>query len=79
MMRETMWVAVLARHLALIASGRRAAQAAAILLLPALSLVAATEGNGNALPLGHKDFYPTPDRPVGFRGDGSGVFPGAEG
>jgi hypothetical protein len=27
--------------------------------------------------LGHKDFYPSPQRPVGFRGDGNGCFPGA--
>ncbi len=29
------------------------------------------------LPLGHAQFYPSPDRPVGYRGDGNGVFPGA--
>jgi outer membrane protein assembly factor BamB len=29
------------------------------------------------VPLGHKDFYPSTERPVGFRGDGSGRFPGA--
>jgi outer membrane protein assembly factor BamB len=29
------------------------------------------------LPLGHSDFLPTPQRPVGWRGDGSGCFPGA--
>lgn len=28
-------------------------------------------------PLGHRDFYPSPAQPVGFRGDGSGCFPGA--
>lgn len=28
-------------------------------------------------PLGHKDFYPSPQHPVGFRGDGNGCFPGA--
>ena len=28
-------------------------------------------------PLGSKDFYPSPQRPVGFRGDGTGWFPGA--
>jgi hypothetical protein len=32
---------------------------------------------GADLPLGHKDFVPTPERPVGWRGDGSGCFPGA--
>jgi len=29
------------------------------------------------LPLGHKDFYPSPERPIGWRGDGNGAFPGA--
>jgi len=29
------------------------------------------------VPLGHPDFHPSPERPVGWRGDGSGVFPGA--
>ena len=29
------------------------------------------------VPLGHKDFYPSPHRPVGFRGDGSACYPGA--
>ncbi len=29
------------------------------------------------VPLGHKDFYPSPQRPVGFRGDGNACFPGA--
>ena len=28
-------------------------------------------------PYGHRDFYPSSDRPVGFRGDGNGHFPGA--
>ena len=28
-------------------------------------------------PLGHRDFYPSADRPVGWRGDGNGAFPGA--
>ena len=26
---------------------------------------------------GHKDFHPTPERPVGWRGDGTGRYPGA--
>jgi outer membrane protein assembly factor BamB len=30
-----------------------------------------------AVPLGHKDFYPSPQRPLGWRGDGSGAWPGA--
>ena len=29
------------------------------------------------VPLGHRDFYPSNDRPVGWRGDGSGAWPGA--
>ena len=29
------------------------------------------------VPLGHADFNPTPERPIGWRGDGSGIFPGA--
>ena len=29
------------------------------------------------VPYGSKDFYPSPERPVGFRGDGNGFFPGA--
>ena len=29
------------------------------------------------LPLGHPDFYPSPRRPIGWRGDGNGAFPGA--
>jgi outer membrane protein assembly factor BamB len=29
------------------------------------------------LPLGHPDFVPTPARPVGWRGDGTGIYPGA--
>jgi hypothetical protein len=29
--------------------------------------------------LGHKDFHPSPARPVGWRGDGTGVYPGAAG
>ena len=29
------------------------------------------------LPYGHPDFVPTPERPIGFQGDGNGHFPGA--
>lgn len=29
------------------------------------------------LPYGHADFLPTPERPLGYRGDGSGVYPAA--
>ena len=30
-----------------------------------------------SLSYGHADFYPTPERPTGLQGDGSGQFPGA--
>jgi hypothetical protein len=29
------------------------------------------------VPIGHADFVPTPERPIGHRGDGQGWFPGA--
>jgi outer membrane protein assembly factor BamB len=29
------------------------------------------------VPLGHRDFHPSPQRPVGWRGDGSACYPGA--
>ena len=32
---------------------------------------------GKSAPLGHPDFYPSRERPFGWRGDGSGLFPGA--
>jgi hypothetical protein len=32
---------------------------------------------GTPPPLGHKDFHPSLQCPIGFRGDGSGHFPGA--
>jgi len=38
-----------------------------------LSLTAAAE----QVPLGHKDFYPSSDRVIGFRGDGNGTYPAA--
>ena len=31
------------------------------------------------IPLGHPDFYPSDERPVGWRGDRTGAFPGAKG
>ena len=41
-----------------------------------VAVAAASAGAGEP-PLGHKDFEPTPARPVGWRGDGTGCFPGA--
>lgn len=46
----------------------------------ALCLLAGFAGgdtDSNDVPLGHAEFKPSPTRPVGFRGDHSGVFPGA--
>jgi hypothetical protein len=34
-------------------------------------------GTFGPLPYGHGAFSPTPERPLGFRGDGNGWFPGA--
>jgi outer membrane protein assembly factor BamB len=45
------------------------------LLLAALTVRA--EGTGNPVALGSPDFRPTPERPFGWRGDGTGRFPGA--
>ena len=45
------------------------------LVVAFLSPLAAAE---EPAPLGHRDFYPTSDRPVGYRGDGNGYFPGAD-
>jgi outer membrane protein assembly factor BamB len=32
----------------------------------------------SSVPLGHPDFYPSHERPIGWRGDGSGAWPGAK-
>jgi outer membrane protein assembly factor BamB len=38
----------------------------------------ATEGKGSdKVPIGSPDFYPSDEHPLGWRGDGSGRFPGA--
>jgi len=49
--------------------------------LPGVLLVVATAAHvpyAAPLPLGHPDFKPSPERPVGWRGDGTGIFPGAQ-
>ena len=56
-----------------------------ILALLSLATVTATTaaraagkpGPRSAAPLGSSDFTPSPERPVGWRGDGTGRFPGA--
>jgi len=47
----------------------------AAVLLAALSSAAAAVGEP---PLGAADFEPSPERPVGWLGDGTGVYPGAD-
>ena len=42
-----------------------------------LSAADAPAKERDQLPLGHPDFYPSPRRPIGWRGDGNGAFPGA--
>ena len=36
-----------------------------------LSAAMAGETGPSSIPLGHPDFYPSPDRPLGWRGDGT--------
>jgi outer membrane protein assembly factor BamB len=45
----------------------------AILLTAAIS----AQDQPKPTPYGHRDFVPAPERPLGFRGDGSGYFPGS--
>jgi hypothetical protein len=45
-----------------------------------IALCAALAGpatGAGEVPLGHSDFLPTPQRPLGYRGDGSGIYPAA--
>ncbi len=46
-------------------------------ILAVLCAATMVHGQDKPLPLGHADFQPTPERPVGWRGDGTGCFPGA--
>jgi len=56
----------------------RLVRIAALIAVSAAPFAAGVESSMNAqLPLGHPDFYPSPERPVGWRGDGSGAWPGA--
>ncbi len=45
--------------------------------LPAWAQAAAPAKGSDKAPLGSPDFYPSPAHPVGWRGDGTGQFPGA--
>jgi outer membrane protein assembly factor BamB len=49
----------------------------AFLALPGLMASAGPERPPSATVLGSPDFKPTPERPIGWRGDGTGRFPGA--
>jgi hypothetical protein len=46
-------------------------------LIALLIFLAATVLGADNFPYGHRNFRPSPERPIGWRGDGSGVFPGA--
>jgi hypothetical protein len=49
-----------------------------VMLVVALLLtVRISDATGEGLPFGHPAFYPSDDRPVGFKGDGNGYFPAA--
>lgn len=50
---------------------------AQVLLLLAVALSLQAKDAAAPAPLGSPDFRPTPDRPFGWRGDGSGRYPGA--
>ncbi len=55
---------------------------ATVLLLDSLWIGAAgavvwTPSKDVVVPRGHRDFYPSGERPVGLRGDGTGAWPGA--
>ncbi len=55
---------------------RKSILAAGLVLALLICAVQVTVAAGEVL-LGSPDFRPTPDRPMGWRGDGSGHFPGA--
>ena len=47
------------------------------LSVPQAVLLVAVAAGAAEPPLGSRDFYPSTERPIGFRGDGNGAFPGA--
>ena len=47
------------------------------MLRPLPLLLIAVAISAGELPYGHADFRPTPDRPIGWRGDYTGGYPGA--
>jgi outer membrane protein assembly factor BamB len=48
-----------------------------VMVLLAAVCSCAASAPGVEPPYGHPDFYPSPERPVGWRGDGTGAWPGA--
>lgn len=46
-------------------------------VLAGMAALAVSADAPAAVPFGHRDFYPSTERPVGLRGDGSGAWPGA--
>jgi hypothetical protein len=46
-------------------------------LIPVLVGFCAARSLAGDVPLGHPDFHPSPEHPVGFRGDWTGRYPGA--
>jgi outer membrane protein assembly factor BamB len=49
----------------------------AVLVVGSLAAVCSAAPAPPAVPLGHRDYMPTPTRPLGWRGDGTGLFIGA--
>lgn len=47
------------------------------ILVSLLTLASAVPSRAEEVPYGHRDFYPSPERPLGFRANGNGCFPGA--
>ena len=57
---------------------RRAGTAAGFCLAAlAAALGACAAARGGEVPLGDRRFYPSPQRPVEFHGDGNGAYAGA--
>jgi outer membrane protein assembly factor BamB len=50
---------------------------ALLLLIGSTALAATKAPRSSSAPLGSPDFKPTPEQPVGWRGDGTGRYPGA--
>jgi hypothetical protein len=49
----------------------------AVLLLYGSTGMAASKARSSSAPLGSPDFHPAPEQPIGWRGDGTGRYPGA--